>query len=40
MKNFTFEFIDNLLKEVKSVFSDPFIHLGMDEGILLFVIFV
>ncbi len=30
--NFTYEFIENLLNEVKTVFPDePFIHLGMDE---------
>ena len=32
IKNFTYEFIENLLKEVKTVFpNEPFIHLGMDE---------
>ena len=31
INNYTYEFIESLIKEVKEVFSDPFIHLGMDE---------
>ena len=31
MNNYTYEFMNNLLAEVKQSFRDPFIHMGMDE---------
>ncbi|CAF0912542.1 unnamed protein product [Brachionus calyciflorus] len=31
IQNFTYEFVGELIKELKNVFKDPFIHLGMDE---------
>ena len=35
MNEFTYEFMNNLLKEVKDTFVDQFVHLGMDEGLVL-----
>lgn len=31
IQNLTYEFVGNLIAELKNVFRDPFIHLGMDE---------
>lgn len=31
IQNMTYEFMRNLISELKNVFKDPFIHLGMDE---------
>jgi N-acetyl-beta-hexosaminidase len=32
ISNFTYEFVNNLIKEFKETFQDQYIHLGMDEG--------
>lgn len=31
IESFTYEFVRNLVAELKNLFPDPFIHLGMDE---------
>lgn len=31
INNFTYEFMENIINEVRNTFVDPFIHLGMDE---------
>ena len=32
INEFTYDFMRNLLADVKSTFKDPYIHMGMDEG--------
>ena len=32
ISEFTYEFMTNVLKEIKDTFRDPYLHMGMDEG--------
>lgn len=32
IRNYTYDFLNGLISEVKATFRDPYVHLGMDEG--------
>lgn len=32
IQNYTYEFVGNLIAELKQTFNDQYVHLGMDEG--------
>lgn len=34
ISEFTYTFMKNVLKEIKETFRDPYLHMGMDEGML------